>query len=44
MKAINNIKKDLLIKRIVFNNLLEKIKIYIKKEIYNLIKTDIEKK
>ena len=41
---INNTEKDSLIKRIIFNNLLEKTKIYIKKEIYNLIKANMEKK
>ena len=44
MKAINNIKENLLIKRIVFNNLLKETKIHIKKEVYNLIKINIEKK
>ena len=44
IKAINDIKEDLLIKKIIFNNLLKEIKAYIKKEIYNLIKADIEKK
>ena len=44
MKTIDNIKKNLLIRRIIFNNLLKEIKIYIKKEIYNLIKADMEEK
>ena len=44
IKAINNIKENLLMKRIIFNNLSEEIKIYIKREVYNLIKADIEKK
>ena len=44
MKIINNIKKNSLIKKIIFNNLLEKTKIYIKREIYNLIKVNIEEK
>ena len=44
MKAINNIKEDLLIKKIIFNNLSEETKVYIKKKVYNLIKTDIEEK
>ena len=44
IKTVNNIKKDLLIKKIIFNNLLKEIKVYIKKEIYNLIKINIEKK
>ena len=43
-KMINNIEKDLLIKKIIFNNLLKETKAYIKREVYNLIKTDIEKK
>ena len=32
MNIINNIKKDLLIKKIIFNNLSKEIKIYIKKK------------
>ena len=31
-------------KRIIFNNLLKEIKIYIKKEVYNLIKANIKEK
>ena len=32
MKTINNIKKNLLIKKIIFNNLLKETKTYIKKK------------
>ena len=41
---INNIKENLLIKKIIFNNLSEETKVYIKKEVYNLIKADIKEK
>ena len=41
---INNTEENLLMKKIIFNNLSEEIKIYIKKKTYNLIKADIEKK
>ena len=41
---INNTEKDLLIKKIIFNNLLKETKVYIKKKAYNLIKANIEKK
>ena len=44
MKIINNIKENLLIKKIIFNNLSEETKIYIKKKIYNLIKINIKEK
>ena len=44
IKVINNIKKNSLIKKIIFNNLLEEIKIYIKRKTYNLIKTNIKEK
>ena len=44
MKIINNIKENPLIKKIIFNNLLKEIKVYIKRKIYNLIKANMEKK
>ena len=43
-KAIDNIEKNLLIKRIIFDNLSEKTKVYIKKKTYNLVKADMKEK